>query len=50
MEIQVNKLRELMDLLKPAVPRKSTLPITAYIRLGEGKAIEIGRASCRERV
>jgi len=39
MEIQVNKLRELMELLKPAVPRKSTLPITTYIRLGEGKAI-----------
>jgi len=38
MEIQVNKLRELMELLKPAVPKKSALPITAYIRLGEGKA------------
>ncbi|MBA7575825.1 hypothetical protein ES708_17661 [subsurface metagenome] len=39
MEIQVNKLRELMELIKPVVPRKSALPITAYIRLGEGKAI-----------
>jgi DNA polymerase III sliding clamp (beta) subunit (PCNA family) len=39
LEIQANKLRELMELLKPAVPKKSTLPITAYIRLGEGKAI-----------
>ena len=39
MEIQVNKLRELMELLKPAVPKKSPLPITTYIRLGEGKAI-----------
>ncbi|GAI62126.1 unnamed protein product, partial [marine sediment metagenome] len=39
MEIQVNKLRELMELFKPAVPRKSSIPITAYIRLGEGKAI-----------
>ena len=39
MEIQVNKLRELMELLKPAVPKKSALPITTYIRLGEGKAI-----------
>ncbi|GAH99670.1 unnamed protein product, partial [marine sediment metagenome] len=38
MEIQVNKLRELMELLKPAVPKKSAIPITAYIRLGEGKA------------
>jgi len=39
MEIQVNKLRELMELLKPAVPKKSAIPVTAYIRLGEGKAI-----------
>ena len=39
MEIQVNKLRELMELFKPVVPKKSALPITAYIRLGEGKAI-----------
>ncbi len=39
MEIQVNKLREVMDLLKPAVPKKSALPITSYIRLGEGKAM-----------
>ena len=39
MEIQVTKLRELMELLKPAVPKKSAIPITAYIRLGEGKAI-----------
>ncbi|MBA7465710.1 hypothetical protein ES707_00880 [subsurface metagenome] len=39
METQVNKLRELMELLKPAVPKKSAIPITAYIRLGEGKAI-----------
>lgn len=39
MEIQVTSLREVMELLKPAVPKKSTLPITAYIRLGEGKAM-----------
>jgi len=39
LEIQVNKLRELLELLRPAVPKKSTLPITAYIRLGEGKAM-----------
>ena len=37
-EIQVNKLRELMELFKPVVPKKSALAITAYIRLGEGKA------------
>ncbi|GAG19285.1 unnamed protein product, partial [marine sediment metagenome] len=39
METQVKKLRELMELLKPAVPKKSAIPITAYIRLGEGKAV-----------
>ena len=39
MEIQVIKLRELMELFKPVVPKKSALPITAYIRLGEGKAV-----------
>ena len=39
MEIQVTKLRELMELFKPVVPKKSAIPITAYIRLGEGKAI-----------
>jgi len=39
LEIQVNKLREVMELLKPAVPKKSTLKVTSFIRLGEGKAI-----------
>jgi len=39
MEIQVNKLRELMELFKPVVPKKTALPVTTYIRLGEGKAI-----------
>ena len=39
MEIQVSKLRELMELLKPAVPKKSALPITAYISVGNGKAV-----------
>ncbi len=39
MQIQVSKLQGLMELFKPVVPRKSSLPITAYIRLGEGKAV-----------
>jgi len=39
MEIQVNKLRELMTLMKPVVPRKSTLKVTGYIRVGDGKAV-----------
>ena len=39
MEIQVNKLRELMTLMKPVIPRKSTLKVTGYIRVGDGKAV-----------
>jgi len=39
LKIQVSKLSELMALMKPAISKKSTLPITAYIRLGEGKAV-----------
>lgn len=39
MQIQVNKLRGLMELLKPVVPKTSTLPATTYIRVGGGKAI-----------
>lgn len=39
MEIQVNKLRELMVLMKPVIPRKSTLKVAAYIRIGDGKAV-----------
>ncbi|MDP2662688.1 MAG: hypothetical protein Q8R28_18370, partial [Dehalococcoidia bacterium] len=39
MEIQVSKLREALDMLKPAVPRKPTLPVIANAWLGEGKAV-----------
>ena len=39
MEIQVNKLRELMTLMKPVIPRKSTLKVAGYIRVGDGKAV-----------
>ena len=39
MEIQVNKLRELMTLMKPVIPRKSTLKVAGYIRFGDGKAV-----------
>jgi DNA polymerase III sliding clamp (beta) subunit (PCNA family) len=38
-QIQVNKLRELMELFKPVVPKKSALKVTAYIRVGNGKAV-----------
>jgi len=39
MEIHVNKLREALDMLKPAVPRKPTLPVIANAWLGDGKAV-----------
>lgn len=39
MEIQVNKLREVFDLLKPVVPRKSAVAAWTHILLQEGKAI-----------
>ncbi len=39
MEIQVNRLRELMELFKPVVPKRPTLKVIAYIRVGEGKAM-----------
>ncbi|MBI2851275.1 MAG: hypothetical protein HYX80_09625 [Chloroflexi bacterium] len=39
MEIQVSKLRELMTLMKPVIPRKVTLKATTYIRVGDGKAV-----------
>ena len=39
MEIQVNKLSELMTLMKPAIKKKLTLKVAAYIRIGDGKAV-----------
>ena len=39
MQIQVSRLRDLMELLKPAVPKKTTLAVTRYIHLGQGKAV-----------
>lgn len=39
MKIQVTKLRELMELMKPAIPKKSTLKATSYISVGNGKAV-----------
>ena len=39
MEIQVNKLRELMTLMRPVIPKKSTLKVAGYIRVGDGKAV-----------
>lgn len=39
MEIQVSKLREILSLLKPVVPRKSSLPVLTYVLLQDGKAV-----------
>ena len=39
MEIQFNKLREMLVLMKPVISKKTTLPVTSYIRFGDGKAI-----------
>lgn len=39
MDIQVAKLREVLGLLKPVVPRKSSLPILTNVLLGNGQAV-----------
>lgn len=38
MQIQVSRLRETMDLVKPVIPKKTKLPVTQYVHLGNGKA------------
>ena len=39
MEIKVSKLKDVMDLVKPAVPKKPTVKVAAYLSLGNGKAV-----------
>lgn len=39
MEIQVKKLRDALSLVVPIVPSKTTLPVTKYVRLGEGRVV-----------
>ena len=39
MEIQVTKLREIMELMKPVVPKKPTLKSVASLFIGNGKAV-----------
>ncbi|MBF8268197.1 MAG: dnaN [Dehalococcoidia bacterium] len=39
MEIQTRKLRETLELLAPAVPKRTSLPVTLNVRLGEGMAV-----------
>ena len=39
MEIKVTKLKEVMDMMKPVVPRKPTVKSAACLCLGNGKAV-----------
>jgi DNA polymerase III sliding clamp (beta) subunit (PCNA family) len=39
MQVKVRRLREVLDLLKPAVPRKTALPVLVNVLLKDGKAI-----------
>jgi len=39
LEIQVTRMRDLLDLFKPVVPKKSSIKSTAYICFREGKAM-----------
>ncbi len=39
MDIQVSKMRELLELFKPVIPKKSALKVTAFVCVREGKAI-----------
>ena len=39
MEIKVNKLKEVMELVKPVVPKKPTVKSIACLCMGSGKAV-----------
>ena len=39
MEVTVNTLRQALDLVKPAVPRKPTLPVMSNVRIGDGQVV-----------
>ena len=39
MEIKVNKLKDVMELVKPVVPKKPTVKSIAYLCMGSGKAV-----------
>lgn len=39
MDIQVARFREVLELLKPAVPRKPALEVLSYVLLKDGKAV-----------
>ncbi len=39
MDIQVARLREVLELLKPVILRKTTVPVLTYVLLKDGKAV-----------
>lgn len=39
MDIQVARFREVLGLLKPVIPRKTTLPVLTHVLLKDGKAV-----------
>ncbi len=39
MDIQVARLREVLGLLKPVIPRKTSLPVLTHVLLKDGKAV-----------
>ena len=39
LRVQVEKLRQALQLLEPAVPRKPSVAALTNVRLGEGKAL-----------
>ena len=39
MDIQVARFREVLELLKPVIPRKTSLPVLTYVLLKDGKAV-----------
>ncbi len=39
MKVQIERLRQALQLLKPAVGRKANMEVLAYVRLGEGKVV-----------
>jgi hypothetical protein len=38
----VKQLRETLELLSPAVPRKPSIKVLSYVRFGEGRAMVNG--------
>lgn len=39
MKIQVSRLRNALELVEPAVPKRATLPVLSNVRLGQGRVV-----------